>query len=260
MILYSADEIKIKPSNIVSLVPSQTELLFYLGLEKEVKGITKFCVHPTAWRKEKTIAGGTKNINIDIIKKLSPDLVIANKEENEKKQVEELAKDYNVWVTDVNNLEDALEMIKDIGQLTGTDEKANDLVIEIANAFKQLKPTVKKIRSCYLIWKEPYMTIGGDTFISDMMKKCGFDNIYADKSRYPIVEIEALRNSYCELLFLSSEPYPFKENHIIELQQQLPGTRIIVADGEMFSWYGSRLLKAVEYFSNLINSTQSSEV
>jgi ABC-type Fe3+-hydroxamate transport system substrate-binding protein len=254
MILQSVNELAFKPSSIISLVPSQTELLYFLGLDKEVTGITKFCVHPAEWRKTKKITGGTKNIKPGIIKQLCPDLIIANKEENKKEQVEELAKYYNIWLTDVINLQDALQMIKDIGKLTGTDTKASELATQIEIVFEQLDVPHKKIRTCYLIWQEPYMTVGGDTFINDMLSKCGFENIYVNQTRYPLIEIEQLKVAGCELLILSSEPYPFKQKHSDTLQQQLPNTRIILADGEMFSWYGSRLLKAADYFAKLIDS------
>ena len=254
MILQTINELTNKPSKIISLVPSQTELLYQLGLDNEVVGITKFCVHPAEWRKRKVIVGGTKNINADIIKKISPDLIIANKEENEKTQIEALANEYNVWLTDVSNLAGALQMIKDIGKLTSTEIAANDLATKVKTAFEKLQSSKKNLRTCYLIWQKPYMTAGGDTFINDMLIKCGFQNLYADQARYPEIKIEDLKKAGCELLILSSEPYPFRQKHIDELQLQLPTTKIILADGEMFSWYGSRLLKAPHYFSKLIAS------
>jgi len=257
MILDSLTGINFTVSNIISLVPSQTELLYHLGLEEKVCGITKFCVHPSAWKKTKTIVGGTKQINYDVIKKLAPDLIIANKEENEKAQIEELAKEYNIWVTDVVDLESALHMIKDIGIITGTDAAAEKLTQQIETSFEEIHLLTKKLRTCYLIWQKPYMTVGGDTFIHDMLSKCGFENIYSHKTRYPILEIKELVNNNCELLILSSEPYPFKPKHIFELQKELPGTKIILADGEMFSWYGSRLLKAVSYFKTLQTSVNN---
>ena len=254
MILQSVNELTYTPSNIISLVPSQTELLFDLGLDKEVNGITKFCFHPAEWRKTKTIVGGTKNINTAVIKKLHPDLIIANKEENRQDQVEALAKEYPVWLTDISDLQGALKMIHDIGELTSTSKKAVVIIEQIKTAFEKLKPKNKKIKTCYLIWQKPHMTVGKDTFINDMMEQCGFENVYAHKKRYPVIDIHELNRTNCELLILSSEPYPFKQKHINELQQQLPGIKIILADGEMFSWYGSRLLKAVVYFAKL-NST-----
>ena len=252
MLLHSTSQFKIKPVRIISLVPSQTELLFYLGLAEYVVGITKFCVHPANWQSTKTIVGGTKNINIEKIRNLNPDLIIANNEENVEEQILELSKDFPVWVTDVTNLQDALEMINDISKLTKTVSTGRKLVIEIEKSFKNLLIKTNKIRTCYLIWRTPYMTVGGDTFINNMLSYCGFLNLYADLKRYPVVEINDLIEKDCKLLILSTEPYPFQQKHIVELQKQLPGATILLADGEMFSWYGSRLLNAPAYFSQLI--------
>jgi len=236
------------PQKIVSLVPSQTELLHYLGLENEVIGITKFCVHPEKWFRTKTRIGGTKTVNIDLIKKLQPDLIIANKEENIKEQVEILAKDFAVWVTNVNNLEEAFNMISDGGKLTNTADKAQQLIINIKEEFSKLPIVINFIRACYLIWQKPFMTIGNDTFIHNMMQVNGLQNIFEDKVRYPEITLEEIKNNKCKLLLLSSEPYPFKSKHILEIQPHLPGTKIILVNGEKFSWYGSRLLLAAKYF------------
>ncbi len=264
MILQSTSAMRHIPKRIVSLVPSQTELLHYLGLEQETIGITKFCVHPEEWFKNKTRVGGTKTIKKDIIRQLQPDLIIANKEENVKEQVEELAKDYPVWVTDVNDLDDALQMINDIGQLTGKSTEADHLVFSITKEFADLKklPTANcQLSTSYLIWRNPYMTIGGDTFISSLLAQCGFQNVFADNLRYPEVSVSELKAAFSQLptsnyqlVLLSSEPYPFQQKHIDELQNQIPGCKIILVDGEMFSWYGSRLLLAPQYFKSVIHS------
>jgi ABC-type Fe3+-hydroxamate transport system substrate-binding protein len=253
MILQSTQQHVISTQRIVSLVPSQTELLFDLGLDEQVVGITKFCIHPTEWFKSKERVGGTKNINLSTIKKLNPTLIIANKEENVKEQIEALTKDYPVWLTDVNNLDEALQMIEDLGALTNTQAKANHLTQKIKANFEQLAATNTTINTCYLIWQNPYMTVGGDTFINDMLQKCGFTNIFKTENRYPEISISQLPTANCQLLLLSSEPYPFKQKHIDDLQQQLPNTKILLVDGEMFSWYGSRLVKAPQYFNQLIS-------
>lgn len=187
------------------------------------------------------------------IKELQPDLIIANKEENVKEQIEELAKDFPVWISDVNTLEDALQMIYSIGEITGKTEQAETLITRIKTNFSnlQLQTAIRKFQTAYLIWKDPYMTIGGDTFINDMLIKAGFENTFASAKRYPEVTVSQLQITNCQLLLLPSEPYPFKQKHIDELQAQLPTTKIILVDGEMFSWYGSRLLKAPEYFKSL---------
>ena len=259
MILTSPDQLIYKPSRIISLVPSQTELLHWLGLENETIAITKFCVHPEAWFRNKERIGGTKAINIERIKALQPDLVIANKEENVKEQVEMLAEHFPVWVTDVNNLADAYGMIRDIGLLTGMENAALELVDAIKIKFDSIFQTVsinKGIPTAYLIWKDPYMTIGGDTFISNMLETAGFINVFRNQERYPEITVAQLRTINCKLVFLSSEPYPFQQKHMEELQQELPGTKIVLVDGEMFSWYGSRLLEAPDYFIKLLTEIQ----
>lgn len=251
------------PLRIISLVPSQTELLFDLGLDEEVIGITKFCVHPNKWFISKTRIGGTKTIDIEKIKALKPDLVIANKEENVKEQVEALSQIARVYVSDINNLNSALEMIKSVGKLVGKEDEALQIITQIKKGFNQLanrlmnesryqqasQSNYHPIKTAYLIWKDPYMAAAGDTFISDMMDKCGFVNAFKNVSRYPEVSVEEL--SDCQLILLSSEPYPFSKKHIDELQHQLPTAKIVLVDGEMFSWYGSRLIKAAPYFSQL---------
>jgi len=236
---------------IVSLVPSQTELLYDLGLDEQVVGITKFCVHPQQWFRSKTRVGGTKSIHIDRVMALKPDLIIANKEENIKEQVDELAAQFRVWTSDISNLTQALQMIESIGEITQTISRATALIETISRRFSLLPATPNPVRTAYLIWQNPYMTVGGDTFINDMLLRAGFENIFKDRLRYPEISLNEIAENDCRLLLLSSEPFPFKQNHIATLQQQLPSTKIILADGEMFSWYGSRLLLAPGYFEKL---------
>ncbi len=239
-----------KDLKAISLVPSITETLYSLGLNEEVVGITKFCVHPQDWFRTKERVGGTKNIDIQKIRELQPDLIIANKEENVKEQVEELAKDFEVLLTDVNNFEEALQMIRSVGNAVSKGFEADQLTAGIEKKFSKINPEEQKT-AAYLIWQIPYMTVGGDTFIHEMMKKAGFENIFADINRYPETTINELKELKPEYLLLSSEPYPFKQKHIDELKQQLFGTKIVLVDGEMFSWYGSRMLLAADYFRRL---------
>lgn len=245
---------------IVSLVPSQTELLFDLGLNEEVVGITKFCIHPEEWFRSKMRVGGTKNINLNIIRQLSPDLIIANKEENVKEQIEELAQKCDVWITDVNSLNDAVDMINNIGKLTGRIEAASVLVLKIEEGFDNLKINSskrRKIPTAYFIWKDPYMVAAGDTFINDMMQYCGLENIFFQNKRYPQISLEEIKERKGELILLSSEPYPFKQKHKEEIQSHLPKIKIELVDGEMFSWYGSRLLKSIDYFQSFLHKMNS---
>jgi ABC-type Fe3+-hydroxamate transport system substrate-binding protein len=244
------------PKRIISLVPSQTELLYDLGLDDEVVGITKFCIHPDSWFHTKTRIGGTKTLNIERISQLHPDLIIANKEENVKEQVEALSRMFPVWTTDVNDLPTAFEMIKSVGEMTGKSAKATEIVTSIRQGFETIQPAAHSLRTAYLIWQEPFMAAGGDTFINAIMQAAGLTNIYSQHSRYPEITINDLNQKKCELLLLSSEPFPFREKHQAQLQRELPGTNVMLVDGEMFSWYGSRLLKAVPYIKKLVASIQ----
>lgn len=241
------------PRKIISLVPSQTELLADLGLDEEVVGITKFCIHPKEWLHQKIRVGGTKQLKLDIIRQLNPDLVIANKEENVKEQVEAIEKEFPVWVSDINNLEDAYEMIGQIGAITNREQQAQVLISTIRGEFARLISTNpgNLLSAVYLIWQKPYMTIGGDTFINAMMKEAGFYNLFSNEKRYPEITIAQIQEWNPSLLLLSSEPFPFSEKHIDSLQPLLPNTRMLLVDGEMFSWYGSRLRLAPAYFKTL---------
>jgi ABC-type Fe3+-hydroxamate transport system substrate-binding protein len=255
------------PKRIISLVPSQTELLFDLGLREEVVGITKFCIHPKEWFRSKPRVGGTKKINLEKIKELQPDLIIGNKEENEKGQIEELIKYYPVWMSDIKTLDDAYWMIAGIGKITGKEQQAEDLTKKIKTGFEQLKSEAVSLpagqaglrsegkKAMYFIWKDPYIVAGRDTFIDHMLNLCGLENVFDDKkSRYPEITAESIKLANPELIFLSSEPFPFKEKHIDEFKMICPGSQVLLVDGELFSWYGSRLLKAPAYFLQLIKS------
>ncbi len=240
---------------IISLVPSLTELLYDLGLEEEVVGITKFCVRPEHWFRSKTRIGGTKDIDLERIHSLRPGLIIANKEENVKEQVGEIAGHYPVWVSDVADLPDAIRMIATAGMLTGRSKVAGSLIARINNGFSALEaiPAAEGPRTAYLIWKAPWMAAGGGTFIHDMLRRCGFVNIFRELPRYPAIEPRDLADAGCQLVLLSSEPYPFREKHIAEIRDILPGARVELVNGEFFSWYGSRLQEAPGYFRDLQN-------
>jgi ABC-type Fe3+-hydroxamate transport system substrate-binding protein len=241
------------PQRIVSLVPSQTELLFDLGLGDRVIGITKFCVHPPEWFRSKTRIGGTKTVNIAKVLALKPDFILANKEENVQEQVEELARHCAVWTSDIRTLDDALAMIGHVGALTGTEARAQEITNIIAAGFSALSARVQTSRSAaYLIWRKPYMAAGGDTFIHDMMSRAGFSNVFGDMNRYPECTADQLAALNPAYVLLSSEPFPFKEKHIAQLQEICPHAQVQIVDGELFSWYGSRLMYAPDYLGRLV--------
>lgn len=249
-------EINYPPQRIVSLVPSQTELLYDLGLGEEVVGITKFCVHPESWFRSKTRVGGTKKVHIERVLTLKPDLVIANKEENLKTDIEGLEKHCPVWISDIRTIEDGLRMISEIGALVDKEEQANSIVRDIVAGFEMLQQAETPLKVAYFIWRDPWMSVGHDTFISNMIQTIGWKNVLSDKSRYPEVTLEETARYKPDLVLLSSEPYPFKDKHIAEIKAAMPGAEVLLVDGEMFSWYGSRMLKAVPYFSELIQKAK----
>jgi len=242
------------PKRIISLVPSQTELLFELGLDKEIIGLTKFCIHPIEKFAERTKIGGTKKLNIELIRELNPDLIIGNKEENQQSQIEELMEDYPVWMSDIYTLEDAKKTITQIGELVDRQPEASYLNHLINAGFNDLQTLAvqnginKKV--AYLIWRKPYMLAGRDTFIDNILAINGLSNVIKER-RYPEIELNELAELKPDLIFLSSEPYPFKEEHLEEIRQVVPEAKVMLVDGEMFSWYGSRLVKAVQYLFQL---------
>lgn len=241
------------PQRIVSLVPSQTELLFELGLGDRVVGITKFCVHPKEWFEGKKRVGGTKSVDFDKIRALNPDLIIGNKEENERSDIEALENEFPVWMSDIFDLSDAVEMIQKIGELTQTEAKATQISDKIIREFDALSFQIKdnKLEGktvAYFIWKEPLFCVGSETFVNAMLESMGLRN-FVTEPRYP--EFDTASEGHPDIVFLSSEPYPFKEKHIEEFQAQFPKSKIMIVDGELFSWYGSRLQMAPKYFLEL---------
>ncbi|HXA01119.1 MAG TPA: helical backbone metal receptor [Cytophagaceae bacterium] len=238
------------PLRIVSLVPSQTELLFDLGLENNMVGITRYCIHPKSKVGSAIEIGGTKKIDLKKIIELKPDLIIGNKEENYKEGIEGLQKKFPVWMSDIKDIYDALFMIQSIGELTGKEEDAYQLAYKIKKDLTGYHAPYR-LTASYFIWKNPYMTIGDDTFIHEMLSIAGFSNIFMDKKRYPVVSEEEIKERSPDVIFLSSEPYPFVEKHLEEFRQLCPDTLVILVDGEMFSWYGSRLRHSVPYFKVL---------
>ncbi len=241
------------PKRIVSLVPSQTELLYDLGLEEEVVGITKFCIYPESWYRSKTRVGGTKSVHIGKVRELQPDLIIGNKEENSEADIEQLREIAPVWMSDIYTLEDALQMIESIGRICDQKERSLEFTTNIRVGFDELKKTATTMPTfgrsvAYFIWDEPAMLAGKQTFIDAMLSCCGLVNA-TNELRYPAVETA----EDPEYVFLSSEPYPFGEAHLEIFRKRYPNAHVMLVDGEMFSWYGSRLLKAPAYFRKVLD-------
>ncbi len=248
---FSFDE---TPKTIVSLVPSQTELLVSLGLEDSIVGLTKFCIHPVGFKNTKTMVGGTKAINLDKIAALKPDIIICNKEENTQQIVEDLSAIYPVWTTDIYTVEDNNQMILDFGKIFGVEEFASKMVSEINKAladFQTFASSQKQLKVAYFIWKNPYMVAANSTYINEILKLNNFQNIFANLDRYPQIQIQNLKDHELDFVLLSSEPYPFKKTDFDEFHEISSEIEVALVDGEMFSWYGSRIILAFEYFKEL---------
>jgi len=239
------------PQRIISLVPSQTELLCDLGLADKLVGITRFCVHPKSKYLSSQRIGGTKNLDFDKIAALQPDLIIGNKEENERIQIEKLKEHFPVWMSDIFTLKDALEMIVRVSDMLEVQAKGNEIIDKIKSEFSQLLKFEQPKSVAYFIWKKPYMLAGKNTFIDDMLQQMGLINCI-DELRYPLVTLDQLKALNPDVIFLSSEPYPFKVRDFDDFKKALPNAVISIVDGEMFSWYGSRLIHSTTYFNSLI--------
>ncbi len=233
------------PKRIISLVPSITELLYDLGLVDALVGRTKFCVHPKEALQSVPKIGGTKNVNIDRVIALQPDLIIANKEENEQAKIEQLSQHFPVWISNIADFSEAMNMIISLGAILAKEKAAQKIITDSTYLLKKLQSTQKQ-KAAYLIWQKPYMTIGRDTYIHDMLSHAGYENVFGEQTRYPSFTLEELKARQPDIILLSSEPFPFKQKHIDELAVIFPTTPIQLVDGEAFSWYGTRFLKTFE--------------
>lgn len=243
------------PKRIISLVPSQTELLQDLGLEDSIVGITKFCVHPIHLKKTKAIVGGTKTINIEKIKALNPDIILCNKEENTKEIVEACSAICPVHISNIETISDCIEMIEQYGTLFQKEEEASGILNKIDVNLKDFKVFIKNkptLKVAYFIWRKPWMVAGNGTFINHLLALNKFKNVYSNLERYPEIDLQKLQlQGDPELVLLSSEPYPFKNKHVLEFNAVSPQVKTILVDGEYFSWYGSRLIESFNYFKTL---------
>ncbi|MFC2113877.1 ABC transporter substrate-binding protein [Bacteroidota bacterium] len=240
------------PERIISTVPSQTELLFFLGMQNKIAGITEYCVHPQEKVSKIPKIGGPKNLDIPKIREINPDLIIANKEENTKKQIEELAQEFPVWTSDIHSLEDAYKMIERVGVICNHSDLAQNTTSNLEKSINLLTSNTN-IKIAYVIWENPYMVAGGDTFVNDVLSKIGFINVFENKPRYPKITTRELHDCNADFILLSSEPYPFSSQHIDSFKNCCPGSKVILVNGQFFTWYGNRVLLAVNYFKSIKN-------
>lgn len=253
--LGTSFELETAPTRIVSLVPSLTETLYDLGLEDRIVGITKFCVHPIHFKFTKKIIGGTKKVHFEKIKLLQPDFIIANKEENTEEMVMNLRKICPVWVTDISTIADVIQTIADFGQLFNCRTEARKWIDKIAfaqNNFEQYIKNIPTQKTVYFIWKNPFMVAGSGTFIDQLLQLNHFENCFKSQNRYPEIDVKVLETEHDpDLVLLSSEPYPFKDEDAFEIGRFTHHAKTVFVDGEMFSWYGTRLHHAFAYFRQL---------
>ncbi|CAM3178299.1 helical backbone metal receptor [Filibacter tadaridae] len=241
------------PKRIISLCPGITETLFVLQLENEIVGRTRFCIFPKDKVKNVPAVAGTKDIKLEAIHEVKPDLIIVEKEENTKEIVETLEQYYPVFVAEVQTVDEAYRMIRDMGQLTDREKQAVSLVESIQDRFESF-PSVNGKRAAYVIWKKPYMVVGKDTYIQSILERMGFVNPFAQfEGRYPVVTAEDFQQAKLDYVLLASEPYPYKEKHKAEFQAIMPDTLPMLIDGEMF-WYGAKMVEAVDYFKEQFHS------
>ncbi len=243
--------IRFKEGKIVSLVPSLTELLYYLGLGEFVVGVTRYCIHPPEALFKSTVLAGTKNFSVKELLATGAHWVLTNREENPKDRVEKIIDHLPVVLTEINKPDDLIPLLhwlsKQYPQCKPIAQTLEQSIIGLPNELGGLGNG----RVLYLIWNKPIMAVGGDTFISTMLNMAGYKNATGHLKRYPAIEPQQLISFKPDFLFLSSEPYPFKDEHIAYFKSLLPETQVLLVDGEPFSWYGNRVLNLPAYLKTL---------
>ena len=240
-------------ARIVSLVPSITELLCDLGLAAQLVGRTGFCIHPTDVVREIPKVGGTKDVNLDKIRKLVPTHVVVNIDENEKPTFDALAQFVpHIVVTHPGRPEDNLALARLMGGIFCANDKADAWcrAFETELAALRAQPKGPSQRVLYCIWQDPWMTVSSDTYIAAMLAELGWTVPALGDARYPRFDWTPELLAGVDLVLLSSEPYRFTEAHVDALERQI-GKPVLLVDGEMMSWYGSRALHGVRYLATL---------
>ena len=242
-------------ARIVCLVPSITELLFDLGLGEQVVGRTGFCVHPADQVKRVPKCGGTKDVKLDAVRELAPTHVIVNIDENTRETFDALrAFVPHVVVTHPNAPQDNLRLYALLGGVFGRQQAAKQLADRLQAELDEIAalPALPPRRTLYLIWREPWMSISPDTYISRTLALVNWQTVpTTPQPRYPALDTEALAELDPELVLLSSEPYPFRDKHLDELRGLLPTADVRLIDGEMTSWYGSRSIRGLAYLRSM---------
>ena len=240
------------PSRIISLVPSITETLFALGLGERLVGVTRFCTEPSDRVGHKPRVGGQKNPDLEKIQSLQPDLVIANMEENRRQDVEALeAMAIAVYTTYPRTVEQGIAMVRELGGVTGTEERASAIAASLEEVCRDISREVRgqrRLRVFCPVWRKPYMSVNRDTYIHDVLQACGGENVFAAESdRYPKISLAEVADLKPEIILLPDEPYPFHQRHLVDFQPfegcipALATGRVHFVDGKLLSWYGPRI-------------------
>ncbi|MBW7925144.1 MAG: ABC transporter substrate-binding protein [Burkholderiaceae bacterium] len=237
---------------IVSLVPSLTELLCQLGLREQLVGRTGFCIHPRDALRDVPRVGGTKDVDIERVRALAPTHVVVNVDENEKPVVDRIAElGPEIVVTHPITVDDNLALIESFGERFDVHAVAQRIADRQREAVHRVGTRrFAPVDVLYLIWKDPWMSIGRETFIAHMLAAVGLRSVVTEaQPRYPQVDDPSIDARGACVVLLSSEPYRFLERHRLALQRASARSTPMFAtiDGEMTSWYGTRAIDGLHY-------------
>jgi ABC-type Fe3+-hydroxamate transport system substrate-binding protein len=249
----------VTPSRIVSLVPSLTEALFAFGVGEKVVGRTRYCLWPPRAVGKIPTVGGTKKIDVRRVLELEPDLVVAIKEENSRENVEKLEESgVPVFVGAPENVEGAIELLRELAERVEAPRAAAvlDSIERVYGRLRNSAGRTKARRVFVPIWKNPYMSVGSDTYVHDVLKTCGGENICGDVTRYPVVTLEEIEAAQPEVVLLPDEPYPFSAEDLPEFYSlDIPAVRedrIQLVDGKLLTWYGPRMASSLVQLAALL--------
>lgn len=250
------------PRRIVSLIPSITETLFALGAGPAVAGCTVYCTEPAEGVRTKVKVGGEKNPKLEVIRELGADLVVANVEENVREHVETLRGwGIPVYVTYPRTVAEGIQLVSDLGEVVGLAERGKALAARLEGLLddvRRARAGKPARRVFYAIWRQPWMTINGDTYTHDMLAVCGGANVFGrSAARYPEVTLEEVARAVPEAILLPDEPYRFRRAHLVDFDAYpdipaLRARRIHLIDGKLATWYGPRIAEALTTLPGLI--------
>ncbi len=266
---------------IVSLCPSITESLVELGLGESLAGVTRYCIHPREALAGIPRVGGTKNPDLAAIRAVKPDLVFCNGEENRAEDIDLLKREFRVDVTHPRTVAEIPALLRHLGALTGREKEAEEISSQVEEALKRVEEEARQraggmtsgvagaggsveasaFRFVYLIWKDPWMTIGPRTYVADLLRRVGGSSSFEEKNvegpDYPVTDVDEIVASRPDVLILPDEPYRFRERDAAFWRERLPAsTRVVVVSGDDFCWHGVRTLRGLEAVRELRNGSR----